>query len=76
MPLALVLVVLDIMLVYHAARTGRLQPWAFIILMIPGIGALAYVAVELLPELLGGAHAQKARRHVASRLDPRNYTVS
>jgi hypothetical protein len=70
MPIALVLVLLDIMLVYHAARTGRLQPWAFIILMVPGIGAVAYVVVELLPELLGGPHAQQARRHVVNKLDP------
>jgi hypothetical protein len=70
MPIALVLVLLDIMLVCHAARTGRLQPWAFIILMVPGIGAVAYVVVELLPELLGGPHAQQARRHVANKLDP------
>jgi hypothetical protein len=49
MPIALVLVLLDILLVYHAAKTGRLQPWAFIILMVPGIGAVAYVVVELLP---------------------------
>jgi hypothetical protein len=69
MPIALI-VLLDIALVYHAAKTGRLQPWAFIILMIPGVGALAYVAVELLPEWLGGARAQKARRNFAGKLDP------
>jgi hypothetical protein len=60
MPVALVLVLLDITLVYHAAKTGRLQPWAFIILMVPAIGALAYIVVELLPEMLGGPHAQGA----------------
>jgi hypothetical protein len=70
MPIALVLVLLDISLVYHAARTGRLQPWAFIILMVPGIGAIAYIVVELLPELVGGPHARQARRNVANRLDP------
>jgi hypothetical protein len=70
MPIALVLVLLDISLVYHAARTGRLQPWAFIILMVPGIGAIAYIVVELLPEVLGGPHARHARRNVANRLDP------
>jgi hypothetical protein len=37
---------------------------------VPGIGAVAYVVVELLPELLGGPHAQQARRHVANKLDP------
>jgi hypothetical protein len=70
MPIALVTVLLDIMLVYHAARTGRLRPWAFIILMLPGIGAVAYVVVELLPEILGGRSAQHARRRVARRIDP------
>lgn len=52
MPVALVIVLLDITLVYHAAKTGRLQPWAFIILMIPLVGALAYIAVELIPGMV------------------------
>jgi hypothetical protein len=69
-PFALIIVLLDIMLVYHASRTGRLQPWAFIILMIPGLGALAYVLVELLPEMLSGPGARQARRRVADKLDP------
>jgi hypothetical protein len=69
-PFAIVILLLDITLVYHASRTGRLQPWAFIILMIPGIGALAYILVELLPEMLSGPGAQQARRRVANRLDP------
>ena len=34
MPLALILVVIDITLVIHAAKTGRFSPWGFIILMI------------------------------------------
>jgi len=69
-PFALVIILLDITLVYHASRTGRLQPWAFIILMIPVMGAVAYIVVELLPELLNGPGAQQTRRRVASRLDP------
>jgi hypothetical protein len=70
MPFALVIVLLDIMLVYHAARTGRLQPWAYIILMVPVAGAVAYVVIELLPEIFGGRTAQQARRNVARRIDP------
>jgi hypothetical protein len=62
-PFALVILLLDITLVYHASRTGRLQPWAFIILMIPGIGALAYIVVELVPEMLSGPGAS---RHAAA----------
>src|SRR5258705_228844 len=70
MPVALVIVLLDITLVYHAAKTGRLQPWAFIILMIPLVGAFAYIAVELIPEWFGSPGAQQARRRVAAKLDP------
>lgn len=70
MPIALVVILLDIMLVYHAAKTGRLQPWAYIILMVPMVGAVAYVVIELLPEIIGGRAAQQARRRVAQRLDP------
>jgi hypothetical protein len=52
-PFAFVLLLLDITLIYHASRTRRLQPWAFIILMIPALGALAYIAVKLIPEMVG-----------------------
>jgi hypothetical protein len=69
-PFALVILLLDISLIYHASRTGRLQPWAFIILMIPGIGAFAYILVELVPEMLSGPGARQARRRVANKLDP------
>jgi hypothetical protein len=70
MPVALVILLLDISLVYHASKTGRLQPWAFIILMIPLVGALAYIVVELIPEWLGSHDVQQARRRVANKLDP------
>lgn len=70
MPVALVVLLLDITLIYHASRTGRLQPWAFIILMVPLIGALAYIAVELVPEWFSSPGARQARQRVANRLDP------
>ena len=71
MPVAFVIVLLDITLIYHASRTGRLQPWAFIILMVPFIGSLAYIVVELVPGMArNGPGAQQARKRVADRLDP------
>jgi hypothetical protein len=70
MPLAVILVLLDVTLVFHAVKTGRVRPWAFIILMVPGVGGLAYIVIELIPELLSGPEAQKARRRIANKLDP------
>ena len=70
MPVAIVVLLLDITLIYHASKTGRLQPWAFIILMVPFIGALAYIIVELIPEWFGSPGAQQARKRIAGKLDP------
>jgi hypothetical protein len=70
MPIALILGVLDIVLVVHAAKTGRFSPWAYVILMIPLFGALAYVAVELVPEWLGSYQGQKAKKRFVTTLDP------
>jgi hypothetical protein len=50
MPVALLTLILDITLIFHAAKTGRLRPWAFIILAVPLVGSLAYICVELIPE--------------------------
>ena len=41
----------------HAGRTGRPYYWFLIILFAPGLGILAYLAVELLPGLLRGRAA-------------------
>jgi hypothetical protein len=45
-------------------------PWGYVILFLPGFGALAYIVVELLPEWFGSAQGQHARRRVVSTLDP------
>lgn len=66
----LLVIVLDIALIVHAARTGRFMPWGYIILFLPGIGALAYVVVELVPEWFGTRGARRARGRFASALDP------
>jgi len=58
MPLALILGVIDIILVVHAAKTGRFSPWAYVILLIPGFGGLAYVLTDLL------THMRRAPKYV------------
>jgi hypothetical protein len=70
MPFGVILLVINVGLIVHAAKTGRFWPWGYVILFIPGFGALAYVLVELLPEWFGSAPGVKARRRVVSTLDP------
>lgn len=73
MPLLLVLALLDVIFIVHAAKTGRFWPWAYLILLLPGIGAIAYVLVELLPEWMGSPRGQMARQRVVNTLDPEKH---
>jgi hypothetical protein len=49
----------------HALKTGRPQFWIFILVLLPGVGSLAYVLLELLPSL---AHTRRGRA-VAGGID-------
>src|SRR5215471_14630813 len=70
MPLAVVLLAINVILIVHAAKTGRFWPWGYVILLLPGFGALAYVLVELMPEWFGSAPGQRAQRRIAQTLNP------
>ncbi|KMO22346.1 hypothetical protein [Methylobacterium platani] len=70
MPIALVVFCLNAALAIHAARTGRFSPWGWIIILLPPIGGLAYLVVEVLPNLLGSPRARSAGRGIARQLDP------
>src|SRR3977135_2537138 len=70
MPIILLLTLINIVLVVHAAKSGRFSPWGYIILMMPAIGAIAYVAVELIPAWFGTHQGQQARKSVGRALDP------
>jgi hypothetical protein len=70
MPLGLILLLIEVVLIVHAAKTGRFMPWGLIIFFLPGIGSLAYILVELVPEWFGSPRAQRARGRLANTLDP------
>jgi len=70
MPIALVVLVLQLTLVVHAAKTGRAQPWAYIIMFIPVFGSLAYIVAELVPEWSGSYQGQKARKRIVRAVNP------
>ena len=70
MPVGILFVLLDLALVAHAAKTGRFSPWGYVIIMLPGLGAAAYILVELLPEWLGSYKGQRATTRIAATLNP------
>jgi hypothetical protein len=56
--------------VVHAAKTGRFTPWGYLIILLPGVGVIAYILVELVPEWMGSRQGQQARQRVVNTLDP------
>lgn len=69
-PIAFLVLCLNLGLVIHAAKTGRFSPWGWIIIFLPPLGGVAYCIVELLPELLGSTRGQKAQHAIAHSLNP------
>ena len=70
MPFAIIAMAINVAFIVHAAKTGRFNPWGYVMLFLPGVGALAYVLVELIPEWMGTWQGQQARRRVVSTLNP------
>jgi hypothetical protein len=57
-------------LIVHVIKTGRNSLWIWAIALLPGAGPLAYIAMEILPSVFGGAAARKARAGMRRVIDP------
>jgi hypothetical protein len=62
--------IISIVLCVHVVRTHREMYWLFIILMVPTLGALVYVAAVIIPELFGGRTARRFSSAARETLDP------
>ena len=62
-----ILGLIDLACIVHAAKTGRFAPWAYVIMFVPGLGALAYLFVEVLP---GQHFVPQARVVIGSQINP------
>ena len=54
----------------HVMKTGRPQFWMFIILMLPLVGSVAYVLLELVPELGNTRRARRIAGSIGDIVDP------
>ncbi|MEQ1865735.1 MAG: tetratricopeptide repeat protein [Micropepsaceae bacterium] len=55
--------------IYHAVQSGRAQYWIYV-LMLPGIGPVAYFLFEILPEMANTRRGRKVVIDVGAVLDP------
>ena len=70
MPILALSTLIAVCLVVHAIKTGRNTMWVWILLMLPGMGSLVYIIVELLPGLFGSRAARSATRGMRRAIDP------
>ena len=70
MPVFIATMVIQLLLIVHVLKTGRQYFWVLILLIAPGIGAIAYFLVEILPDLQGNMAARRAMRNVKRTLNP------
>lgn len=70
MPYLIVAYLPSILCAYHAVKTGRTQPWLFILVIAPGLGPMVYFFVEIIPELLGGRTARNIGSAARKIVDP------
>ena len=68
--LGVLFLVVQIACAVHAGRTGRPFFWIYLILFLPMAGMLAYVFVELVPEMANSRTGRRAAAGVGKLIDP------
>ena len=61
---------IQILLVIHVLKTGRSRYWIWLLLFLPLIGGVAYLVIEMLPELSGSIGGQRALRGAKTIINP------
>lgn len=57
-------------LIIHVIKTGRNQIWIWVLALLSFPGIIAYVAVEILPDLFRSRAAQRTARGLKKAMDP------
>jgi hypothetical protein len=68
--LALLHLLIGIGLAYHARQHGKPDYWMYILLFIPGVGSLAYVLLEVLPDLAFTRRGRRVSSGLTDIIDP------
>jgi hypothetical protein len=69
-PIILIVLGLQVALIIHCVRTGRNTVWIWVLALLSLPGAIAYIAVEIIPQLWRSPTTGRAMRGVRRALDP------
>ena len=70
MPFFIASIILQALLIIHCIKTGRNQIWIWVLALLSYAGVIAYVAVEIVPDMFRSRAARRAARGVSRALDP------
>jgi len=71
MPGLLILsILIQVLLIVHVIKTGRNTIWIWVLALLSIPGAIAYIAVEVLPDLFRSRTAQRTARGLKRAMDP------
>ncbi len=84
MPFLILSILLQACLVIHIVKTGRSTTWIWVVVMLPLAGAIAYVSLEVVPDMANSRSGKHAGRKIQSILNPnkdineaaKNYAVT
>ena len=62
--------IIQVLLIVHVIKTGRNQIWIWVLALLSLAGAIAYIAVEVLPDLFRSRTAQRTARGFKKAIDP------
>lgn len=63
-------IIIQVILIIHVIKTGRNQIWIWVLALLSVPGAIAYIVVELLPDVFRSRAAQRTARGLKKAMDP------
>ncbi|MBS0420588.1 MAG: tetratricopeptide repeat protein [Proteobacteria bacterium] len=63
-------ILVQVILIIHVIKTGRNQIWIWVLALLSIPGAIAYIVVELLPDVFRSRTAQRTARGFKKAIDP------
>jgi hypothetical protein len=63
-------ILIQVILIVHVIKTGRNQIWIWVLALLSIPGAIAYIVVELLPDVFRSRTAQRTARGLKKAMDP------
>jgi hypothetical protein len=62
--------ILQVLLIIHVVRNGRDRIWIFVLIFLPLAGGIAYLAVEVIPDIVRGRAVRTAASSVSNIVAP------